>query len=68
MYRDAGVIENTNRFKGEFIAQNVRITEDALFEGAHAYDEDTGHAFKPYTNRFVGGRRVAVIGQAFPFP
>ena len=38
-----------------------------MFDGAEAFDEDTGHAFKPYTIRTVGGRRLAIIGQAFPY-
>ena len=66
-YRDEEVLANINAFNGEFIAQNIRVTEDALFEGAAAYDEDSGHAFKPYTLREVGGRQIAVIGQAFPY-
>jgi sulfur-oxidizing protein SoxB len=51
----------------EFIAQNVRVTEEALFDDAKSYDEDTGHAFKPYTIKQVGQARIAVIGQAFPY-
>jgi len=66
-YQDEEVLENIAAFEGEFIAQNVRVTEDALFEGVAAYDEDTGHAFRPYTLREAGGRRIAVIGQAFPY-
>ncbi len=65
-YRDEEVLDNIAAFNGEFVAQNVRVTEDALFEGAAAFDEDSGHAFKPWTLREVGGRRIAVIGQAFP--
>ncbi len=66
-YRDDEVLQNIERFNGEFLAQNVRVSEEALFDGADVYDEDTGHAFKPYTVRDVGGRRVAIIGQAFPY-
>lgn len=66
-YRAEEVMQNIERFDGEFIAQNVRVTEDALFEGASAYDEDSGHVFKPYSIRDVGGHRIAVIGQAFPY-
>jgi len=66
-YRDEEVLQNIERFNGEFIAQNVRVSEEALFDGAAAYDEDSGHAFKPYSIRDVGGRRIAVIGQAFPY-
>ncbi|TNF33249.1 MAG: thiosulfohydrolase SoxB, partial [Gammaproteobacteria bacterium] len=66
-YLDKEVLSNIEAFKGEFVAQNVKVREEALFEGAKAYDEDTGHAFKPYTIKSVGGARVAVIGQAFPY-
>jgi len=66
-YRDDEVLQNIERFNGEFVAQNVRVSEEALFDGVAAYDEDSGHAFKPYTVRDVGGRRVAIIGQAFPY-
>ena len=66
-YKDAEVLQNIERFNGEFLAQNVRVSEEALFDGAEAFDEDTGHAFKPYTIRNVGGRRLAVVGQAFPY-
>jgi len=66
-YQQDEILENIAEFKGEFIAQNVRVSEEAMFDGAEAYDEDSGHAFKPYTIREMGGRRVAVIGQAFPY-
>jgi len=66
-YKDSEVLENIKAFKGEFLAQNVRVREDALFDGAPAYDEDSGHAFKPYTIKELNGHRVAVIGQAFPY-
>jgi sulfur-oxidizing protein SoxB len=66
-YRDQEVLANISAFNGEFIAQNIRVTEDALFDGASAFDEDSGHAFKPYTLKEVGGRQIAVIGQAFPY-
>ncbi len=66
-YQQEEILENISEFNGEFIAQNVRVSEEALFDGAEAYDEDSGHAFKPYTIREMGGRKVAVIGQAFPY-
>jgi len=66
-YQDEQVLQNVERFNGEFVAQNVRATEDALFEGVPVYDEDTGHVFKPYTMKQLNGRRIAVIGQAFPY-
>ncbi len=70
-YLEKEVIENIRQFKGEFVAQNVSVREDALFDYAFAdfegFDEDSGLAFKPYTLREVGGVKVAVIGQAFPY-
>jgi sulfur-oxidizing protein SoxB len=66
-YRDEEVLANVDAFAGEFVAQNVRVSEEALFDGAAAFDEDSGHAFPPYTVRELGDRRVAVIGQAFPY-
>jgi len=66
-YQQDEILENVSEFKGEFIAQNVYVSEEAMFDDAPVYDEDTGHAFKPYTIREIGGRRVAVIGQAFPY-
>ncbi len=66
-YEDTEVLQNIQAFAGEFIAQNVRLTDEAVFAGAPAYDEDTGHVFRPYTMRTVGGRRLAIIGQAFPY-
>ena len=66
-YPDAQTLANVEAFQGDFVAQNVRATEDALFEGVPVHDEDTGHVFRPYVMRELGGRRVAVIGQAFPY-
>lgn len=70
-YLDREIIENIGQFKGEFIAQNVKVTEEALFDYKFSdfagFNEDTGRAFKPYTMRTVNGVRVAVIGQAFPY-
>jgi sulfur-oxidizing protein SoxB len=66
-YQQDEILENISEFKGEFIAQNVRVSEEAMFDGAEAYDEDSGHAFKPFTIKEMGGRRVAIIGQAFPY-
>jgi len=66
-YQDREVLENIELFNGEFLAQNVRVSEDALFNDSPAFDEDTGHAFKPYTIKVLNGHRIAVIGQAFPY-
>jgi len=66
-YQDEEVLQNIDEFAGEFLAQNVRLTDDAMFDGAPAFDEDTGHVFRPYTVRETGGRRIAIVGQAFPY-
>ena len=76
-YREAEVLSNVALFKGDFIGQNVRVKEDALFgddyaamvekyDGRGLFDEDSGHAFRPYVIKNFGGARVAVVGQAFP--
>lgn len=66
-YKDEEVLANIKRFKGEFVAQNVNVSDEAIFDDAPVYDEDTGHAFKPYTIKEMNGKRVAIIGQAFPY-
>ncbi|MCK5365854.1 MAG: thiosulfohydrolase SoxB, partial [Gammaproteobacteria bacterium] len=66
-YQDVEILANIDAFNGEFLAQNVKLSEDALFDGVPSYDEDTGHAFKPYMMKEVGGKRIAIIGQAFPY-
>jgi sulfur-oxidizing protein SoxB len=70
-YLDKEIISNIGDFKGEFVAQNVSVNEDALFDYRFSdfsgFDEDSGLAFKPYSMKSVNGMRVAVIGQAFPY-
>ncbi|MCU7849863.1 MAG: thiosulfohydrolase SoxB [Candidatus Thiodiazotropha sp. (ex Lucinoma kastoroae)] len=70
-YLDEEVISNVADFKGDFVAQNVRVREEALFDYKFSdfdgFNEDDGNAFKPYVIKQVGGARVAVIGQAFPY-
>ena len=66
-YLEEEVLANAELFAGEFVSQNTLATEDALFDGVPVYDEDSGHVFKPYTMKTLNGRRVAVIGQAFPY-
>ena len=76
-YPEAEVLSNVALFKGDFIGQNVRVTEEALFsdeypemvekyDGNGLYDEDSGHAFQPYVIKEVNGKKIAVMGQAFP--
>ncbi len=76
-YKENEVLSNVALFKGDFIGQNVRVTEESLmsedyeklveqYDGSGLYDEDTGHTFQPYVIKNVGKARIAVIGQAFP--
>src|SRR6201995_3126693 len=66
-YGEEALRANLERFKGEFLAQNGFLTEEAKFNDAKAFDPASGRVFKPYLMRDVGGFRVAVIGQAFPY-
>jgi S-sulfosulfanyl-L-cysteine sulfohydrolase len=66
-YGEAALRGNLERFKGEFLAQNVFLTEEAAFNDAKAFDAASGRAFRPATIKQLGGHRVAVIGQAFPY-
>ncbi len=76
-YREEEVLSNVALFKGDFIGQNVRVKEDALFgdkypamverfDGNGLYDEDSAHAFRPYVIKKINGARICIIGQAFP--
>ena len=66
-YGEKALRSNLERFKGEFLAQNVFLTEEAAFNDAKAFDPVSGRVFKPATIKEIGGHRVAVIGQAFPY-
>ena len=70
-YLAAEVLDNAEIFDGEFVSQNCRVKEDALFDYELAdlgdFNEDTGHVFKPYTIREMGDLRIAVVGQSFPY-
>ena len=66
-YGEAALRSNLARFKGEFLAQNVLLTEEAAFNDARAFDPASRRVFKPATIKEIGGHRVAVIGQAFPY-
>jgi S-sulfosulfanyl-L-cysteine sulfohydrolase len=66
-YGEEALRSNLERFKGEFLAQNVFLTDEAVFNGAKAFDPASGRVFKPAIVREVGGYRIAVIGQAFPY-
>jgi sulfur-oxidizing protein SoxB len=66
-YGEKALRTNLGRFKGEFLAQNVFLTEEAAFNDAKAFDSASGRVFKPAVIKQLGGHRVAVIGQAFPY-
>ena len=66
-YGEKALRANLERFKGEFLAQNVFLTEEAAFNDAKAFDAASGRVFKPSVIKEIGGHRIAVIGQAFPY-
>lgn len=66
-YGEKTLRANLERFKGEFLAQNVFLTEEAAFNDARAFDPASGRVFKPSVIKELGGYRIAVIGQAFPY-
>ena len=66
-YGEKALRSNLERFKGEFLAQNVFLTEEAAFNDAKAFDPASGRVFKPSVIKEIGGHRIAVIGQAFPY-
>ena len=57
------VQKNVSQFKGEFLAQNIALTEEAQFTA----DTEQAAVFKPYTIKAFKNAKVAVIGQAFPY-
>ncbi len=70
-YLDHEVLANVDAFNGDFVAQNVKVRDESLFDYRFAdfegFSEDSGHAFKPYVIKELNGVRIAVIGQAFPY-
>jgi sulfur-oxidizing protein SoxB len=66
-YGEATLRQRLAEFKGEFLAQNVFLTDDAAFNNAQAFDAASGRVFKPASIKDIGGMRIAVVGQAFPY-
>ncbi len=66
-YGEAQLRANLKSHKGEFLAQNVFLTEEAAFDNKPAFDPASGRVFKPSMIKEVGGFRIGVIGQAFPY-
>lgn len=76
-YTQEEVFRNLSKFKGQMLAQNCLIRDDALFGddykamtqkfgGKGLFSEESRHAVAPYAIKDVGGFKIAVIGQAFP--
>ena len=66
-YGEKTLRQNLARFRGEFIAQNVFLTDEAAFNNAPAFDSSTGRVFKPAIVKEVGGHRIGIVGQAMPY-
>jgi S-sulfosulfanyl-L-cysteine sulfohydrolase len=66
-YGEEALRANIKRLKGEFLAQNVFLTEEAAFADKPAFDSASGRVFKPATVKEIGGFRIGIIGQAFPY-
>ena len=66
-YGESAVRQNLARFKGEFLAQNVFLTDEAAFNNAEAFDSSSGRVFKPAMIREMGGHRIGIVGQAMPY-
>src|ERR1700760_1176817 len=64
-YGEAALRRNLERFKGEFLAQNVFLTEEAAFNDAKAFDAAAGRVFKPSLIKEIGGHSGAVRGEGF---
>ena len=62
-YGEKQVKKNLQGFKGEFVAQNIALTEEAQFIS----NVDHSDVFKPYTIKTLNQARIAIIGQAFPY-
>ena len=62
-YGAAQMLANLQQFKGEFIAQNINLSEEAQF----ASGAETGAVFKPYVIKEFNAARIAIIGQAYPY-
>jgi len=62
-YGSEQVMANLKQFKGDFVAQNVSLTEEAQF----ASGAESDSVFKPYVIKAFKDARIAIIGQAYPY-
>ncbi len=66
-YGEKTLRQNLKSFKGEFLAQNVFLTDEAAFNNAPAFDASNGRVFKPAAIKQFGDYRVGIVGQAMPY-
>jgi S-sulfosulfanyl-L-cysteine sulfohydrolase len=66
-YGEDALRDNIGRFNGAFLAQNVFLSAEASFNDAPADDPASGRVFKPALVKELGGYRIAIVGQAFPY-
>jgi S-sulfosulfanyl-L-cysteine sulfohydrolase len=62
-YGSGQVLNNIKQFNGDFIAQNVSLTEEAQFTSG----TESNTVFKPYVIKEFNNARIAIIGQAYPY-
>ena len=62
-YGSTQVFANLKRFNGDFVAQNIALTEEAQFVS----DAEAESVFKPYIIKEFNTARIAIIGQAYPY-
>lgn len=62
-YGQQQVLKNIANFQGDFVAQNIHLTEEAQF----AHDSENAAIFQPFVIKHLKNARIAVIGQAFPY-
>lgn len=62
-YGSSQVQKNVAAFKGDFVAQNILLSEESQFVS----EATTDQVFKPYVIKEFNDSRIAIIGQAYPY-
>ncbi len=62
-YGKQQLLNNLQQFKGDFVAQNIRLSDEAQFN----QDIETEQIFPAYVIKTLNNAKVAIIGQAFPY-
>ncbi len=62
-YGSTLVLENIKKFNGEFVAQNIALTDEEQFISG----VESSSVFKPYVIKEFKDARIAIIGQAYPY-